>query len=107
MEVIRQWAQRVPEVKRGRGRGAGGHFMDRRVAGHQTPAFWVKKAQGIKLGRRSTIPAKVRQRIKRARGRGNTFQAIAARLNRDGVPTGQGGSEWRPSSVRAVLLTKG
>src|SRR5205809_1124094 len=29
--------------------------------------------------------------------------AIAHRLNRDGVSTGQGGRQWWPSAVRAVL----
>ena len=30
-----------------------------------------------------------------------TLQAIADRLNKEGVPTLRGGAEWRPSSVQA------
>ncbi len=32
-----------------------------------------------------------------------TLQAIADRLNEEGVPTVRGGAEWRPSSVRSGL----
>ncbi len=32
-----------------------------------------------------------------------TLQAIADRLNREGVPTLRGGAEWRPSSVQATI----
>ena len=33
---------------------------------------------------------------------GMTFQAIADRLNSEGVPTMRGGSEWRVSSVQSA-----
>jgi hypothetical protein len=36
------------------------------------------------------------------RNEGMTLQAIADRLNAEGVPTLRGGSEWRPSSVQAA-----
>jgi len=45
---------------------------------------------------------KLQRRIERMRGRGMTLQAIADRLNKEGVPTVRGGSEWRPSSVQAA-----
>ncbi len=65
-------------------------------------ALAVKRAQGVHTGRRSTLPAAVIERIRRDREAGSTWQAIADGLNNDGVATGQGGSCWRPSSVRAA-----
>ena len=43
------------------------------------------------------------ERIVRMRAQGMTLQAIADRLNEEGVPTVRGGAEWRPSSVRSGL----
>lgn len=43
------------------------------------------------------------QRIAALRGQGLSLQAIADRLNREGVPTPRGGREWRASSVQSVL----
>ena len=37
------------------------------------------------------------------RAGGMSLQAIADRLNDEGVPTLRGGSEWRPSSVQAAV----
>jgi hypothetical protein len=36
------------------------------------------------------------------RSAGMTLQAIADRLNEEGVPTLRGGREWRPSSVQVA-----
>lgn len=44
----------------------------------------------------------VKRRIAEMRASGMTLQAIADALNREGVPTLRGGSEWRPSSVQAA-----
>ena len=41
-------------------------------------------------------------RIVRMRANGMTLQAIADRLNEEGVPTIRGGALWRPSSVQAA-----
>jgi hypothetical protein len=43
------------------------------------------------------------ERIVQMRAQGMTLQAIADRLNEEGVPTVRGGTEWRPSSVRSGL----
>ena len=43
------------------------------------------------------------ERIVQMRAQGMTLQAIADRLNEEGVPTVRGGAEWRPSSVRSGL----
>ena len=48
------------------------------------------------------VPA-LKQRILEMRGEGMTLQAIADRLNDEGVPTLRGGQLWRPSSVQAAL----
>jgi DNA invertase Pin-like site-specific DNA recombinase len=42
-------------------------------------------------------------RIETLRGDGLSLQAIADRLNTDGIPTPRGGRGWRPSSVQAAL----
>ncbi len=42
-------------------------------------------------------------RIVELRERGLSLQAIADRLNADGVPTPRGGASWRPSSVQSAL----
>jgi DNA invertase Pin-like site-specific DNA recombinase len=44
----------------------------------------------------------LRDRIARMRAEGMTLQAIADRLNLDGVPTVRGGAKWRPSSVQGA-----
>jgi DNA invertase Pin-like site-specific DNA recombinase len=58
-------------------------------------------------GRRKGRPAvaddpELRRRIEQMRAQGMTLQAIADRLNQDGVPTVRGGAKWRHSSVQAA-----
>jgi hypothetical protein len=48
------------------------------------------------------LPA-LRQHIVAMRSSGMTLQAIANRLNAEGVPTLRGGKLWRPSSVQVAL----
>ncbi len=43
------------------------------------------------------------ERISRMRAQGMTLQAIADRLNIDGVPTVRGGAKWRHSSLQAAV----
>jgi hypothetical protein len=45
----------------------------------------------------------LRERIGTMRAANMTMQAIADRLNAEGVPTLRGASEWRPSSIQAAL----
>ena len=47
------------------------------------------------------LPA-LKQHIVAMRSAGMSLQAIADRLNREGVPTLRGGQKWRPSSVQAA-----
>ena len=57
-----------------------------------------------RVGRRSALPPEVVARIQREHSQGTSLAEIARRLNRDDVPTGQGGSQWWPSTVRIVLF---
>jgi len=61
------------------------------------------RRQRARSGRRSTLPAEVVARICHEHTRGNGLAEIARRLNRDGIPTAQGGRQWWPSTVRVVL----
>ncbi len=62
---------------------------------------------GMRAARRKG-PARVsddpalQERIAGMRASGMTLQAIADRLNADGIPTLRGGAMWRPSSVQAA-----
>lgn len=78
--------------------------FERRLIGQRTrEALATKKAQGVRLGRPTNVPAEVVERVREAKDRGLSLRAIAAMLNEDGVPTGQGGRQWYASSVKAVL----
>jgi DNA invertase Pin-like site-specific DNA recombinase len=44
----------------------------------------------------------IKERIAAMRAEGMTLQAISDELNREGVPTQRGGTEWRPSSVQTA-----
>lgn len=79
--------------------------LERQFTSQRTrQALAAAKARGTRLGKRSTLPPEVVERIVREREAETTWQAIADGLNADGVPTGQGGSTWRPSSVRAAYV---
>jgi DNA invertase Pin-like site-specific DNA recombinase len=81
---------------------------EREVIGQRTSAaLLAKRERGEHVGRRSSLPAEVVERIVREREAGATLQAIADQLNADGVPTGQkAGGRWYRSTVRAVLSSQ-
>jgi DNA invertase Pin-like site-specific DNA recombinase len=62
------------------------------------------KAQGRVMSK-GQVGADVRARIVAMRSEGMPLAGIAAMLNADGVPTGQGGKQWYGSSVAAVLAS--
>jgi DNA invertase Pin-like site-specific DNA recombinase len=80
---------------------------ERRAIGQRTKdALAVKRQQGVRLGRPSLIPAGVVHTITALRDEGMSLREIAARLNEEGVPTGQGGKRWYASTVRTVLRSR-
>jgi DNA invertase Pin-like site-specific DNA recombinase len=73
------------------------------IAARTRDGLAAARAQGKAISRPAVADdPNLRERIKRMRERGMTLQAIADRLNREGVPTLRGGAEWRPSSVRSA-----
>ena len=63
-----------------------------------------RRAAGIRLGRRPLIPDAILEQIARDKEAGKSYRRIAADLQKAGVPTAQGGREWRASTVRAAYL---
>lgn len=63
----------------------------------------MRRRRVARSGRKPTLPPDVVARIHREHTCGATLAEIARRLNRDDIPTGQGGRQWWPSTVRAVL----
>jgi DNA invertase Pin-like site-specific DNA recombinase len=78
--------------------------FERRLIGQRTrEAMAEKRKQGVRFGRPVSLPAAVRERIASERKAGRSLAAIAELLNEERVPTAQGGRQWWPSTVRAVL----
>ena len=78
--------------------------LERRLIGQRTrEGLAEKRRQGKRVGRPRQLPPPVVDRIVGERQAGATLQAIADGLNRDGVPTAQGGKRWWSATVGAVL----
>ncbi len=78
--------------------------FERRLISQRTrEALAVKRASGVRLGRPPTVPQPIVRRIQRQRERGDSLRAIAESLNRDNVPTAQGGAQWYAATVRGIL----
>jgi DNA invertase Pin-like site-specific DNA recombinase len=74
------------------------------IAARTRDGLRAARAAGRPISRRALVDdPRLAKRVKVMRSRGMTFQAIAERLNREGVPTLRGGAEWRPSSVQTAL----
>jgi DNA invertase Pin-like site-specific DNA recombinase len=80
-----------------------GEWEQDRIARRTRTGLADAKANGRRIGRPSLsdLP-ELRQHIVEMRAAGMTLQAIADRLNTEGVPTVRGGAKWRPSSVQAT-----
>ena len=78
--------------------------LERKRIGERTKeALAIRREQGVQLGRPRSVPTSLVRRIQLQRARGESLRAIADSLNRDQVPTGQGGAKWHASTVRSVL----
>jgi hypothetical protein len=64
----------------------------------------TRPRRAARSGRKPTLPPEVIARIHREHAHGATLGEIARRLNHDDISTGQGGRQWWPSTVRAVLF---
>jgi DNA invertase Pin-like site-specific DNA recombinase len=63
----------------------------------------VARQNGRTAGRPAVVDdPDLRERIAQMREEGMTLQAIADRLNEEGVPTVRGGAKWRHSSVQTA-----
>jgi DNA invertase Pin-like site-specific DNA recombinase len=81
---------------------------ERRLIGVRTrEAMAAKKRHGARFGRARAVPEPVRRGIVRLRRQGHSHEAIARRLNADGVGTSYGGKRWYRSTVAVVLRYSG
>ena len=59
-----------------------------------------------RAGRKAVLPVEVVSRIRDEYAQGKSLAGIAHGLNADRVPTAQGGRQWWPSTVRAILIRR-
>jgi DNA invertase Pin-like site-specific DNA recombinase/peptidoglycan hydrolase-like protein with peptidoglycan-binding domain len=80
-----------------------GAWERQRVGERTRKGLEAARAKGQRIGRPAVddVP-ELKERIASMRTSGLTLQAIADRLNQEGVPTLRGGEKWRPSSVQAA-----
>jgi peptidoglycan hydrolase-like protein with peptidoglycan-binding domain/DNA invertase Pin-like site-specific DNA recombinase len=81
-----------------------GAWERERVGERTRKGLEAARAKGNRVGRPGVddVP-ELKERIAAMRANGMTLQAIADRLNEEGVPTLRGGEKWRPSSVQAAV----
>lgn len=62
------------------------------------------RAERRPAGRPPAVSPEVIERIHTQRAAGRSLSKIAADLNNAGTPTVSGGSQWWPSTIRAILV---
>jgi DNA invertase Pin-like site-specific DNA recombinase len=76
------------------------------IAARQRDVHDDRRKRGIKwgvdMGPMNKTPEEIRERIKRERVAGVSYNKIAEGLNRDGI-TGQNGGKWYPTTVKNLL----
>jgi hypothetical protein len=90
--VVMEWGTRLVPVDE----------LERVVAERRQQAR-AEPPRPARPGRRPGLSLEVVARIHNARSQGMSFGRIASELNADRVATSQGGRQWWPSTVRAVL----
>jgi DNA invertase Pin-like site-specific DNA recombinase len=78
---------------------------ERDTIGQRTrDAATVRRSRGERMGRAGVRDSRpdLASRIQAERDTGSTWQAIADRLNAEGVPTIRGGTMWRVSAVQSA-----
>ena len=79
------------------------HWESERLSERMRKGLRAARGKGLALGRPGVVDnPQLRERIANMRAQGMTLQAIADRLNEDGVPTVRGGAKWRHSSVQVA-----
>lgn len=73
-----------------------------RVSAGMRAAHAEAKANGQRLGFQAQVPDDVTRRIVKARKRGDAYNAIAKRLDKQSVPTPNGAKRWYPSTVERI-----
>jgi DNA invertase Pin-like site-specific DNA recombinase len=76
--------------------------LERELIGERTrEGLAVVRARGVQLGKPSTVPREVRERIAAMRSEGLGTRSVAARLNAEGVPapSGRPRARWHSTSV--------
>jgi DNA invertase Pin-like site-specific DNA recombinase len=77
---------------------------ERRAIGERTrAALAMRRREGVRLGRPPSVRPEIRARVVAERAAGRTFRRIAAGLDADAIPTGHGGSRWRPETIRQLV----
>jgi len=75
-----------------------------RIAADAQAGLTERRAEARRNGRPAVNDRpELADRIAAMRAANMTLNAIAERLNAEGVPTLRGGKKWRPSSIQAVL----
>ncbi|MGZ4380866.1 MAG: recombinase family protein [Gaiellaceae bacterium] len=77
--------------------------LERFLAARRQPAR-AELRRPVPPGRKPGLPVEVVARIRKERAQGKSLRRIAEGLNTDQVRTSQGGRQWWPSTVRAVLV---
>jgi DNA invertase Pin-like site-specific DNA recombinase len=78
--------------------------LERKIIGQRTrDALAVKRAQGVRLGRPSTLDAKTVAKIVRWHEEGISLSGITRLLTFEKIPTAHGGARWHASTISKVL----
>jgi len=76
--------------------------LQRLLAARRRPAR-AQEQPSAGPGRPPSVAPRIAERIQAEHAAGRSLGQIARELNADQVPTAQGGAQWWPSTVRAVL----